>query len=234
MTASRGASDRLLFLLTAIALALIVLWDVSGLDLALARLAGDARGFALRDNRFVIVALHEIPRLLSLIGAVVLLVAIRWPFGVLRRLDVGARLWLALSVLAALAAVSLLKNTSRSSCPWDLAEFGGVASYVSHWSWGVRDGGPGRCFPAGHASAAFAYVAGWFALRRVAPGAARVWLTTALVAGCVLGLAQQWRGAHYMSHTLWTAWVCWSVCLAIDAGIRRRHRISPKVSTSAI
>jgi membrane-associated PAP2 superfamily phosphatase len=50
-----------------------------------------------------------------------------------------------------------------------------------------------------------------------------VWLIAAVVCGLVLGLAQQWRGAHYMSHTLWTAWVCWSVALAIDVVARRTH-----------
>lgn len=51
----------------------------------------------------------------------------------------------------------------------------------------------------------------------VAPRAVRVWLVAVGLAGLVLGLAQEWRGAHYMSHTLWTAWVCWSVALVIDA-----------------
>ena len=220
LTAS-GASNRFLFLLTAIAFVLIVLWDASGLDLALARLAGGVSGFALREDRLLVLSLHEIPRFLSMAGVVALLVAVRWPFGVLRRLALRDRLRLTLSVLAALAAVSLLKNASRSSCPWDLAEFGGVATYVSHWDWRLRDGGPGRCFPAGHASAAFAFLAGWFVLRRVAPRAAWVWLVTAGIVGLVLGWAQQWRGAHYMSHTLWTAWVCWTVALAIDVVAHR-------------
>lgn len=123
---------------------------------------------------------------------VVLFAAVRWPFGLLRCLDMRARLRLVLSVVVALAAVSLLKNTSRSSCPWDLAEFGGAANYVSHWDWKLPDSGPGRCFPAGHASAAFAFLAGWFVLRPVAPRAAAAWLVAVAVAGCVLGLAQQW------------------------------------------
>ena len=41
----------------------------------------------------------------------------------------------------------------------ELAEFGGVAQHVSHWSLGVLDGGPGHCFPSGHASSAFAFFA---------------------------------------------------------------------------
>lgn len=221
MNTSRAVSDRFLICVTTIAFLMIGMWDASGLDLALARMAGSANGFVLREERSLVLSLHKIPRFLSLVGVIALFAAVRWPFGVLRLLEGRLRLRLALSVLAALIAVSLLKQTSRSSCPWDLAEFGGTVSYVSHWNWKLHDGGSGRCFPAGHASAAFAFLAGWFALRPVAPRAAAIWLFTVLSAGCVLGIAQQWRGAHYMSHTLWTTWVCWSVALAIDIVARR-------------
>jgi len=70
LTDSSGASDRLLLALTALALVPIVLWDLSGLDLAMARLAGDAAGFALRDNRLLVLGLHEIPRFLGMLGVV--------------------------------------------------------------------------------------------------------------------------------------------------------------------
>jgi membrane-associated PAP2 superfamily phosphatase len=36
-------------------------------------------------------------------------------------------------------------------------------------------------------------------------------LLIAVLAGLILGLSQQMRGAHFMSHTLWTAWLCWTV-----------------------
>mgnify|MGYP003449324878 CR=1 FL=1 len=29
--------------------------------------------------------------------------------------------------------------------------------------------------------------------------------------GFALGAVQQLRGAHFMSHTLWTAWICWTL-----------------------
>lgn len=213
-----------LFVVTLAALLMMLAWDASGLDLPMARLAGTAQGFAWRDDAALVLWLHEVPRFLSWLCMGVLLVAIRWPFGPLRKLAQRERVQLALTVLASVVAVSLLKAGSNTSCPWDLSEFGGTARYVSHWAWGVIDGGPGRCFPAGHASAAFAYVGGWFALRRSMPRAASVWLAVAVLLGGVLGLAQQWRGAHYMSHTLWTAWVCWTVGWAIDAVFRRRSR----------
>lgn len=215
------AFSRLLFV-TVVALSMVLAWDASGLDLPMARLAGNAQGFAWRDDAALVLWLHEVPRLLSWLCVGVLLAAIRWPFGLLRDLTRHERVQLALTVLASVLAVSLLKTSSRTSCPWDLSEFGGTARYVSHWAWGALDGGPGRCFPAGHASAAFAYVGGWFVLRRSMPRAAAVWLAVAMLLGLVLGLMQQWRGAHYMSHTLWTAWVCWTVGWAIDAMFHRR------------
>ncbi len=82
--------------------------------------------------------------------------------------------WLA-GTIACVLLIPLLKRHSLTSCPWDMAEFGGVARYVSHWHIGIVDGGPGRCFPSGHASSAFAFLSGWFALRRAYPRAARAW-----------------------------------------------------------
>ena len=89
--------------------------------------------------------------------------------------------------------------------------FGGMAPYVSHWDLGQRDGGGGHCFPAGHASTGFAFMAAYFGLRQSDSPRALVWLGLALVVGFVLGFAQQVRGAHFMSHTFWTAWLCWTV-----------------------
>lgn len=224
------AFSRLLFV-TVVALLTVLAWDASGLDLPMARLAGGASGFAWRDDAALVLWLHEVPRVLSWLSLAVLFAAVRWPFALLRGLTRRERFQLALTVLASAVAVSLLKTSSRTSCPWDLAEFGGMARYVSHWAWGVHDGGPGRCFPAGHASAAFAYVGGWFVLRRSMPRAAAVWLIVAMLLGLVLGLAQQWRGAHYMSHTLWTAWVCWSAGWAIDGLFHRRSRTIDQSAT---
>lgn len=207
--------------LTLVALAVVMAWDATGGDLMLARMAGSALGFPLRSNPFMVHVMHEGARDLSWVLVIGLFACIRWPLGFLRRLRTGERAQLAVTVLASVIAVSLLKNLSQTSCPWDLQEFGGVARYVSHWSWGVNDGGPGGCFPAGHASAAFAYAGGYFVLRRVSGRAAALWLGVALAAGLVLGVAQQLRGAHYMSHTLWTAWVCWSVGFAIELVLTR-------------
>ena len=199
---------------TAGSLLFLLAWDASGLDLVLAHWFGTAQGFALRDHWLFTTVLHEGARRLSWLLVVGLSLAVWWPVGVLRQLDRWQRLELVVSILLGLALVVSIKRISSTSCPWDLAEFGGLARYVSHWRFGLVDGGGAHCFPAGHASAGFAFVGGYFVLRDRAPRAARIWLATALTAGLVLGVSQQMRGAHFMSHTLWTAWLCWTVAWA--------------------
>lgn len=201
---------------TLLALALLALWDASGLDLPMAGLFATPAGFALRDNWFLVHVMHEGTKTLSWILVIFLLASIFWPVGFLRRLDRGERVQLALGVVASVLVISAIKFGSRTSCPWDLGAFGGTAHYVSHWSWGRLDGGGGKCFPAGHASAAFGFLGGYFLLARRVPEVARWWLAGSVLGGLALGLAQQLRGAHYMSHTLWTAWICWTTGWVID------------------
>jgi membrane-associated PAP2 superfamily phosphatase len=201
-------------LATLIAFAALVAWDASGWDWPLAAWAAGPGGFPLRDHWLLSQVLHEGGRRLSWLVALALCLGVWWPLGPLRRLPAGRRLQLAVATLAAAAAVSLLKGVSTASCPWDLHAFGGFARYASHWQL-QPDGGSGHCFPAGHASSGFAFMAGYFAFEAREPVLARWWLAAAVAVGLLFGIAQQLRGAHFMSHTLWSAWICWVVAWAI-------------------
>lgn len=201
---------------TLVLLALVLLWDASHLDLPLARLAGGTQGFPWRGHWLLAAVLHDGARLLAFAVATWLMLGIWWPTGLLRDVPRSARVqWLA-SLLVAVLLVNALKHASPTSCPWDLADFGGTAAYVSHWAW-AGDGGRGHCFPAGHASAGFAFIGGFFALRADSPRAARLCLWLSLAAGFLLGGAQQLRGAHFLSHTLWTGWLSWASAAALAA-----------------
>lgn len=190
----------------------IVLWDLSGLDLELARAMGGPQGFPLRDNWVLARALHTGPRAAAWLFAMALCLAVAWPIGFLRHVSTSRRVQLVVSAALAWSLVAFLKFSSRTSCPWDLDDFGGVAHYVIHWmGWAVSDGGAGRCFPAGHVTVGFAFIGGFFALQTDAPRQAATWLASALAVGFALGIVQQFRGAHFMSHTLWSAWLCWTV-----------------------
>lgn len=201
------------------ALAALLAWELAGLDLPLARLLGTAGGFPLRNHFLVSSVLHDGGRWLSgLLLATLALDAWR-PF--VRGPGRRARIyWLAVVALG-LVAVPLAKRFSATSCPWDLTEFGGHAAYVPHWLPGLADGGPGHCFPSGHAVAAFAFFGTWFLWRDHRPRLARAVLLGVLALGAAFAWAQMARGAHFASHAMWSAWLCWTIAAAAQAAATR-------------
>ena len=200
----------------AAALAALATWEASGLDLTLSAAWGDALGFAARHAFWSERLLHEGGRWLAwfALGALVLQA---WCGERGDTLSRARRLGWLVPVLIALVLVPTLKRFSATSCPWDLARYGGSVRYVPHWLLGVADGGPGHCFPSGHAVAAFAFLPFVWRWRSTHPWRARIVLVAVLVAGALFGFAQLARGAHFASHTLWTAWLCWAVAVAWSA-----------------
>lgn len=194
-------------------LAALVAWDATGMDITVVRWLGRPSGFPWRDHWLTAGVLHGGIRYLAWTLLAALVIGLWRPWGPLHSLSKAQRLWMLGTTVACAALIPLIKRLSATSCPWSLAEFGGgVVQYVPHWVRGVTDGGPGGCFPSGHVSTAFAFLAAWFVLRETAPSAARRWLAVTLAAGVVLGAVQVARGAHYPSHPVWTAWICWVVC----------------------
>ena len=213
-----------------IGLLALLAWEVIGLDLALSRHYGTHGGFPLRDAWVTRALLHDGGRALGWCVMAFMVGRAIWPSD-----DGTARTqrwyWIGVTLLC-LLLVPTIKQLTASSCPWDLAEFGGVAAYVPHWRLGVRDGGPGHCFPSGHAVAAFAFLTLYFDWRARNPNRARLWLALVCVAGALYGWAQLARGAHYVSHTLWSAWLCWVVCaLAAYWQSRRKTARRPPPAT---
>lgn len=203
--------------LTLAGLVLLLLWDLAALDRAAMHLVGTPAGFPWKDAFVTRMLMHDGGRLAGWLVLGLLVLNVWRPlWSGPSRID-RVR-WVAVTVLCVLV-IPTVKQFSQTSCPWDLSEFGGMAIYAGHWTLGSGDGGPGRCFPSGHATVAFAFFSGWFVLRDHQPRAARLWLAAVLVAGAVLGLGQYLRGAHYPSHTLWTAWLCWTLCAVL---LRRR------------
>jgi len=202
----------------------LLAWDASGADLAAARLFGNAKGFAWRDSFWTSTLLHDGGRIAAwVLLALLVAAALRAGAGTATQPGRATRWrWIAV-ILAGVIAVPALKRLSLTSCPWELAEFGGVAHYVSHWARGLGDGGAGHCFPSGHAVAAFAFLGLYFQWRDLNPRRARAWLLGVLATGLAFGGAQLVRGAHFPSHTLWTAWLCWVLCATAAAVFEARQ-----------
>ncbi len=120
----------------------------------------------------------------------------------------------AMSAVLVPLAISLLKQASVSHCPWDLQRYGGTAPYIRLLEWMPSGVPPGHCLPGGHASSALwliSIAAFWWPHRprkALAIGAAM------LVLGGGVGWMQQLRGAHFLTHTLWSAWIA---CVLVTA-----------------
>jgi membrane-associated PAP2 superfamily phosphatase len=189
-----------------LAFALILLWDMSGGDWAVSAHYGQASGFAAR-NAVWAEGFHNVGRWVAALAWLALLVWAAWP-----RRTVQARVTTvvaAVSVLLAALLVAAIKHASGTDCPWSLQGFGGTRPYLSHWTnWAMSNPSPGRCFPSGHASAAFAFLPVYALCRTLHPRFARLALIATLVLGAAYGWVQVARGAHFVSHVLWAAWLC--------------------------
>jgi membrane-associated PAP2 superfamily phosphatase len=121
-------------------------------------------------------------------------------------------LFTSMAVVPALIASS--KRFSPVDCPWDLSRYGGNLPYVRTFehSFGATD--LGHCFPAGHASAGFILLAMYFAALPMLRKPQRL-LLPGLAIGWIFALGQQSRGAHFLSHDLWTLSLCWFCALAM-------------------
>lgn len=203
---------------TWVTLMCLLAWDFSGLDRTVMHWIADGNGFGLRDNWWLEEILHTRAKQLAILGYLGLLIMVWWPQGALCQLSRLQRTEIMVGITLGLITISTLKRFSLTSCPWDLQDFGGAARYVSHWHWGMLDGGDGHCFPGGHVSSALAFVGlalPWLGSGQTAQrNTGRRILLAVLASGLVLGLTQTLRGAHYPSHTLWTGFICWAVALA--------------------
>jgi membrane-associated PAP2 superfamily phosphatase len=194
-------------------------WGVSNLffDSELGR-------FPLRDDWFLEKVMHV--GIKNAVVGVGVLVLIAWIFSLrLRRLAKWRPLlfFLFVAMLLSSSAVSLIKSVSGKHCPYDLEQYGGTVPFVGlleQLPAGVK---PGKCWPGGHASAGFCLFAFYFAALKLGRRRmAAAMLAGSLLLGLVLGMARVVQGAHFVSHNLWSALICWLVVLALYEVLLRR------------
>lgn len=196
-----------------------------GGDMAFADLLYRLEGgrWALQDAWFTSHLVHRVGKWLSIAASLFVLLATlrawrtprhpwRWPL-----------LALVLSLAFSTGLVSLLKHLTAMDCPWDLARYGGTRAFYGLFE--SRQGVPASgCFPAGHASAGFAWVALYFFAMSVRPQWRWAGLAIGLGVGALFGFSQQLRGAHFLSHDLWSLAVCWMVALGLFRLLPRGER----------
>lgn len=199
---------------------IVLLVSCTDLDLRLADAFYDYQGhqFPWRHAWLTEVFGHLILKRCLLALASVFIATAAWdalrplPWSPLRRLQCRI---VAQSALLIPAITSLSKSFSHSHCPWDLERYGGSAPYFRLLDAFPSDMAPGQCLPAGHASSALWLIALAVYFYPHRPRAAAATFCLALAAGMGLGWMQQMRGAHFFSHTLWSAWIACAVLFAL-------------------
>ena len=207
--------------LAACGLVLFVAFGDGRLDLFVERLLFDAARstFPLASQWLLKDVLHDAARTVSVLAAIALVaLAIRsWTAARTSTLRAIRHelAFAATAVLVSACAVAALKHFSTHPCPWDLALFGGNAPYHPNFGTSPRPPGVAGCLPAAHPVAGYAWLGVGLALYPCARAAAARWSLGALVLGTLFGAVQVMRGAHFVSHVLWSAWVVWGVDLAL-------------------
>ena len=119
-------------------------------------------------------------------------------------------IYLFCSVLASVLLVRIGKSFTHMTCPWDVIEFGGRMLHSSLFARLPEGAEFGQCFPGGHASGGFAWVALYYVLREYRPHLAKFGLIFGVSLGLVFGIGQELRGAHFLSHDLWSLAIAWT------------------------
>ena len=209
--------------LAASAAALTVGLGDGRLDITIAQWFFDdaRRVFPLTNAWLLKTVLHDAARTTSAVAALALLCVTltSWTARGLEALRAYREelLFASIAALGAAAIVGALKHFSSHACPWDLALFGGSAVYRPLL--GVHASAPNvdGCFPAAHPLAGYAWLAVGFALYPLARRRAWQAWCVALALGTLFGGVQVARGAHFLSHVLWSTWVVWAVNVALLA-----------------
>ncbi|MCB1791965.1 MAG: phosphatase PAP2 family protein [Gammaproteobacteria bacterium] len=121
--------------------------------------------------------------------------------------------YLLIAVALSVALVNLGKRLSNIDCPWDLAEYGGDRAHYGLFAAKPASEPVGHCFPGGHSSSGFSLFALYFVGLASGVRRPRLLLLPALLLGAVFAADQWARGAHFPSHDLTTAYLCWLISL---------------------
>ncbi len=124
------------------------------------------------------------------------------------RFDLYPRIVLMIALLVGTMTVSTLKHILNVDCPWDLIQFGGNKPFMSLWAYKSEFLPSSGCFPSAHASAGFTLISTYYYFRLFKPEYKNIALGVTLFIGFGFGLAQQFRGAHFISHDITSLIVC--------------------------
>lgn len=185
--------------------------ELSGVDALLADkiYAWEGGSWALKKAWITETLIHQAGKYFSISLALLVIFALIATYISPRLLKYQRELLFLLCAAAGSSGfVSILKGISHVSCPWDFTRYGGDLPYASVFTQIIHLSGDG-CFPAGHASGGYAWLAFYFLGEHKQSRWRWAGLGFALGIGIIFGISQQLRGAHFITHDLWTLGICW-------------------------
>ncbi len=132
------------------------------------------------------------------------------------------------------AIVAGAKCFTNVYCPYQLDIYNGAYPFVR-----ILESYPadfiqtktGKCFPAGHATAGFAFMGLFYAFNKRAYRIAG--LMVGLIMGWTAGIYQMFRGQHFLSHTLFSMIACFMVIMIVAACEKKIEQRFPQLIKSS-
>jgi membrane-associated PAP2 superfamily phosphatase len=213
---SFAAPPWLLWLLLPLALVPLLIWLEMNIDVPTSAHFFDLQSASFPWRRhWLTEAIHRfgrLPAVLTFLG-----------FAMASVLQLRRRCWIQLAqtrfvwltMLVCVIVVNLIKRTSHSACSWDLLEFGGRYPHLNWFDSLPSTLAPGHCWPGAFALSGFVLFAVYFYdYDRARYRRAALTLAAVLLYANALGFVQVMRGAHGLSHQMWTGIICWYLTVA--------------------
>lgn len=215
-------------ILVLIGVVLLITVNWFELDFTIADAIYNRFGWTFKKSFFVDGLLHVFARIILIAGYLGLLYLLLQKL--LDATDPKAAYNLFILLIAigsSVAIVSIAKRFLDVDCPWDLIRYGGDKPYFPLFEYDSQYLPSAHCFPASHASVGFSWIALFFYFNVVGSHLKFKALALVLCVGLIFGFAQQLRGAHFISHDLWSYLICLINCIFI-------YKLAYKVNPSKI
>lgn len=122
-------------------------------------------------------------------------------------------LYVFVAALTGSLVVGELKSLTHIYTPWELTLFDGDKPYIRLFDAVPPGAEVGYGFPGGHSSGGFAYLDMYFALLVQRHRYQYYALLIPLLLGIIFSATQEVRGAHFLSHDMFSFVICWTSAL---------------------
>ncbi len=201
-------------------IAVVILFEFSNLDVVLQAKFFDAQSASWiwdKEEPILRFILYDGVRFIYALGALSLLAFVAFcgnlPSLASRRQGL---LIVSVSLLLIPLVVNVAKDTTNIPCPRNLVTFGGEYPHVTLFSGYPENSSVSHnvaCFPAGHASGAFALLSIFFLIQKRRNRA--VLVVSVLALAWIIGLYKMIIGDHFLSHTIVSMLLAWLLILGV-------------------